>query len=436
MTDIINASLSQCKVPTQWKEANVIPIPKLTPPSIDKLRLVSLTCTLAKVAESRVCKWITDHIQPRIDNRQYGNQKGVSTTHCFIDIYRHIISGAEKGANISTRVLTDFSKAFDLIDHKIAVTKWSGMNTPPVLFQWVVDFLTNRKQRVIHKNVLSDWIGLSGGVPHGTITGPLTFLCMINDALSNRDHQVWKYVDDLTIWKDLVRVTTCSLQPRLDSLSSWSQENKLKLNPTKCQAMRVYLGNKEIPDDDLFIAYQQLAVVDKVKLLCVIIRDDLKWNGQVENMCTKDNQKFFMLRKLKEAGFSCQELVTIYKGYMRPVLEYAAPFWHPGRTQKQVDQVENIQKRVCRHILGWEYTSYPDSLAELELESLDDRRLHICREFAVKCSTSGKFSRWFPPSEYRSIMTLRKQRKFEFLKHKTNRFRDSPIPFMINLLNK
>ena len=132
--------------------------------------------------------------------------------------------------------------------------------------------------------------------------------------------------------------------------------------------MRVYFGNKEIPDDDLFITNQQLAVVDKVKLLGVIIRDDLKCDGQVENMCTKANQKFFMLPKLKEAGFSSQELVTIYKGYMRPVLEYAAPLWHPGLTQKQVDQVENIQKRVCKHILGREYTSYPDSLAELELE--------------------------------------------------------------------
>ena len=202
------------------------------------------------------------------------------------------------------------------------------------------------------KTNLSDWIGLSGGVPQGTITGPLTFLCMINDALSNRDHQVWKYVDDLTTGENRVCGTTCSSQPSLDSLSSYSQENKLKLNPTKCQAMRVYFGNKEIPDEDLFITNQQLAVVDKVKLLGVIIRDDLKWDGQVENMCTKANQKFFMLRKLKEAGFSFQELVTIYKGYMRPVLEYAAHLWHPGLTQIQMDQVENIQKCVCRHILG------------------------------------------------------------------------------------
>ena len=80
-------------------------------------------------------------------------------------------------------------------------------------------------------------------------------------------------MDDLTIGTSRVRGTTCNLQPSLDSLSSWSQENKLKLNPTKCQA---------IPDDNLFIANQQPAVVDTVKLLGVIIRDhgpEMGWSS-------------------------------------------------------------------------------------------------------------------------------------------------------------
>ena len=47
---------------------------------------------------------------------------------------------------------------------------------------------------------------------YGTITGPLTFLCIINDALSNRDYQVWKYVDEFTIGKNRVRGTTCSFK--------------------------------------------------------------------------------------------------------------------------------------------------------------------------------------------------------------------------------
>ena len=223
-------------VPTQWKEANVISIPKQIPPLIDKLRPVSLTCTLAKVAESRVYKWITDQIQPRIDNKLYGNQVIVSTTHCLIDIYHHIIWGAEKEGNISTLVLTDFSKAFDLIDNKIALTKLLGMNAPLVLVQWVLDFFTDRKQRVKYQNVLSDWIKLSGGVPQGTITGPLTFLCMINDALSNRDHQVGKYVDDLTIGENgcVVQPVVCSpvwiASVHSPKRTNWTQSNQMSGN--------------------------------------------------------------------------------------------------------------------------------------------------------------------------------------------------------------
>ena len=180
VTDIVNASLSQGKVPSQWKDANVIPIPKKTPPSIDKLRPISLTPCLTKVAEGRVCKWIMDEIHSGVDARQFGNQKGVSTTHCLIDVYHHLISGVEKAGSIGTLVLTDFSKAFDLIDHKIVIVKLLDLGVPPLIAQWVVDFLTNRRQRVKYKDTYSEWVPLSGGVPQGTILGPIAFLGMIN----------------------------------------------------------------------------------------------------------------------------------------------------------------------------------------------------------------------------------------------------------------
>ena len=200
--------------------------------------------------------------------------------------------------------------------------------------------------------------------------------------------------------------------------------------------MRVYFVNKEIPDMTCLLLINNIVVVNKVKLLVVIIRDALKWDGQVENMCIKANQKFFMLRILKEAGFSSQELVTIYKGYMRPVLEYAAPLWHPGLTQRQVDQVENIQKRVCRHILGWEYTSYPDS----KLRNLSLSHLNMLK--TVDCISAGSLPSnvpllgSFPLSGFHPLsipFQHDSQRKLEFLMHKPNRFRE-PIPFMVNLL--
>ena len=67
---------------------------------------------------------------PGVDARQFGNQKGVSTTHCLINVYHHLISGVEKAGSIGTLVLTDFSKAFDLIDHKIVIVKLLDLGVP------------------------------------------------------------------------------------------------------------------------------------------------------------------------------------------------------------------------------------------------------------------------------------------------------------------
>ena len=92
----------------------------------------------------------------------------------------------------------------------------------------------------------------------------------------------------------------------------------------------------------------------------------------------------FMLRKLKAAGLNSQELLIVYKGYIRPLLEYGAPLWHPGLTKQQVGQVENIQKRVCKYSLGRNYKSYTESLATLEMKTLHDRRVDISRDFLAR----------------------------------------------------
>ena len=199
--------------------------------------------------------------------------------------------------------------------------------------------------------------------------------------------------------------------------------------------MQVYFGRKPIPDVDVRISDQKLAIVDKVKLLGVIIEQNLKWEGQVDSMYSKANRKLFMLRKLKDAGLDAEELLTVYKGYIRPVLEYAAPVWNAGLTQKQVNHLEKIQKRVCHYILSKDYTTYHDALSILQLDSLQSRRNKLCHQFAEKASASVRFSRWFPASVNNSSMQLRQRARFGMFHCNTNRFQNSPLPYLTKLLN-
>ena len=55
------------------------------------------------ITESFVCKWVMDSIGSRLESEQFGNWKGVFTTHCIIDVYHHLISGVNKHDNVSTR---------------------------------------------------------------------------------------------------------------------------------------------------------------------------------------------------------------------------------------------------------------------------------------------------------------------------------------------
>ncbi|XP_035670186.1 uncharacterized protein LOC118411807 [Branchiostoma floridae] len=122
LCDIINTSLCQGVVPEAWRDADVIPVPKEMPPSLSKLRPISLTSVFAKVCEGIVTDWCLKDILPSVDPRQYGSLRGRSTTH-YLTLLTHILlETADKRSHVSTLVLTDFTRAFDSIT-KLPSTK-------------------------------------------------------------------------------------------------------------------------------------------------------------------------------------------------------------------------------------------------------------------------------------------------------------------------
>ena len=63
-----------------------MPILKANPPKCDKLGPVSLSDCFAKVAETFITGWILQDISDKIDLQQYGNVKGVSTSHYLVSL--------------------------------------------------------------------------------------------------------------------------------------------------------------------------------------------------------------------------------------------------------------------------------------------------------------------------------------------------------------
>ncbi|XP_035687426.1 uncharacterized protein LOC118423375 [Branchiostoma floridae] len=201
MTDIFNTSLAEGSVPSIWKKANVVPVPKENPPRLDKLRPISLTSIFAKICEGFVTRWCLQDILPNIDNRQFGSLRGKSTTHCLTSLVHSLACATDKPGHVSTLVLTDFTRAFDQGHHLTAMNKLLELGVRRSILPWVCNFLSLRQQRVTYKGTLSEWETLTCGVPQGTKLGPLVFLALINDAAPQDDTsaEAWKYVDDMSL---------------------------------------------------------------------------------------------------------------------------------------------------------------------------------------------------------------------------------------------
>ncbi len=435
ITDILNSSYTEGTVPHQWKKAIVIPVPKQYPAKIDKLRPVSLTDCFAKISEGFVTNWVLEDIQDKIDINQYGNVKGVSTSHYLVSLMHFLHMGANTPKNIGTVVLTDFSKAFDLIDHTLLIQKFIQIGVRESIIPWICSFVTERQQCVRYNQDLSDFKILKGGLPQGTKMGPLGFQVIINDAASDAKVSVWKYVDDLTLADNATCITKSNIQQDLDSFVNWSKNNNLTLNPSKCQGLQVCF-RKDAPPPCVSIDNVPLNFVNSAKILGVWIQDDLKWDKHVQEMLKKVNCRMYMLRTLKRFGFSPEELIVTYKGYVRPLTEYCDAVWDSSLTKGQITCIERVQKRACKIILGKEYTSYTDALNECGLDALSERRQKHCLKLAQSLPKCVQTSSLIPPTRFECHgRALRSSNSISRLPCRTERFRKSPIPHYIDLLN-
>ena len=399
----------------------------------NQLRPVSLTDHFAKVAESFIIDWLKEDIEMQIDDGQFGNRKGRSTTHYLVKLVDEILKHTDQAKSLSRIIITDFSKR---VDHNIAIPKLLNMGTRPAPLPWICDFLTDRIQCVRYRDISSDWGKLSGGVPQGTLDGPTIFLALANDAAIMKDSNkmALKYVDDLTLVENISVSQQSTIQCDLDSFDQWATENHMNLNPAKCIFMVITFVKEPPALPPLRLCGQDLQSTEVVKILGIKITNDLRWDVHISDVTRRASGRLFMLSMLKRHGLCVKDLVTVYVGFIHPLLEYAVPVRHPGLTEKQHYALERIQRRACRIMLGYTYSHYKEALITCNIPELKLRRDKICLDFAKKLYTSTEFRKWLPKLRSEATgRTLRNAQKMTTQNSRTNRYLQSPISFMTRL---
>ena len=321
----------------------------IVPKTFKDLRKISSTSDFSKLFEGFLKDWIMEDISPFIDIGQYGGQSGIGTEHlivCLVDrILQLLDSNPDRSAVIAACV--DWQAAFDRQDPTIAITKFLALGVRPSLIPVLVSYLTDRNMEVKFNDEVSSKHNLNGGGPQGTLIGQIEYLVNSNDNADIVDPENrYKYIDDLSVL-ELVMMTgllhqynyhdhvpsdiatdqlylhpsSFNTQNTLDSISAWTTQNLMKINEEKSNYI-IFSRCKESFATRLTLNNVKLDQLNVTKILGIWLSEDLSWARNTREVCVKGYARMSLITKLKYVGVHTEDLIDVYKLFIRSLLEY------------------------------------------------------------------------------------------------------------------
>ena len=363
VTTIVNVSLSSGLVPSNFKQAVVVPL--LKKPGLDcndfkNYRPVSNLPFISKILEKAVLKQLQKHL---VDNdllevKQSAYRKDHSTETAVLSVLDGLLAKADDRL-VSLLALLDLSAAFDTLDHSILLQRLeTTFGVRGTVLRWFASYVCERSSSVVVDGVLSSPAPLAYGVPQGSVLGPVLFTLYsqpLSDVISANDCDYHKYADDTELSQSAPLDDFSTVQTGVEScvveVLSWMNSNKLMLNTDKTELMPVGSSARLelVGGDSAMIGGSRVDFKSSVKYLGVKIDSTLSMNDQISSIC---RACFLELRKIASirpylTESACVRLVT---ALVTSRLDYCNSAL-AGLPAEQISRLQRVQNASARLVL-------------------------------------------------------------------------------------
>jgi hypothetical protein len=154
-----------------------------------------------------------------------------------------------------TGIFLDLTKAYDILNHKVLLSKLNSYGTRGVANLWYESYLSQWKQRVEINSMKQGTYVLTAreieyGVPQGLILGPILFSLYINDLpLNIMRSKIALFADDTNILVSEANMNNpkYKLNNVTNELQTWFALNSLVVNVKKTSAMSFRTAQNKKP---------------------------------------------------------------------------------------------------------------------------------------------------------------------------------------------
>ena len=467
LTNIINCGLLAGHWPQHYKREMITPTPKQMPAETrELLRPIANLFNFDKIMEKIVAEMVIADMKDKLDPSQYGNQKHISIQHYLIRLIHRVLTSVDRNAKGEVKAVlcmfVDWKQAYSRQCHTLGIKSFINNGVRPSLIPLLISYFENREMRVRWHGVVSAPRKLPGGGAMGATLGNWEFLSQTNDnadCVPQEDR--FKFVDDLSVL-EVINLLTIGLssfnfkqqiasdipthgqiipnenlksQKYLDQINNWTNEHKMVINAKKTKAMMFNFTHNHQFTTRLQLQGQNIEVVEEMKILGTIVKNNLSWDENCQNLIRKVNARMQLLRTILTFGASNEEMVHLWIIFCRSVLEQSCVLWHNSLTAENTDDLERTQKSFAKLVLKGKYTNYENALIKLNLLNLRERRSELCLKFANDGIKNKKMNDLFPTNQKEHIMQTRDCDKFEVMFSNTERLKHSSIPSMQTYLN-
>jgi len=352
---LFNVSVCLGYVPSAWKAARVIMLPKPNKPKdqVSSYRPISLTSCLGKLLERVISKHLVSFCE---ENMLFGkHQCAYRRSHSTLDPLVRLTQDAAVALRIHKILLSvflDVEGAFDKVPHPDLLYRLHSLKIPPLIINWVLSMLQNRDVYVNVDGADSLPFSPVAGVPQGGVLSPILFLLYVSSIPDPSAHKasLSQYADDVAAWSvdNKVHLAADRLQAYIHRLEAWMGTWGIKVNPGKSQLLLI--ASKRVPTQLPVIKLHgtRLEYSKKVKFLGVIFDARLTFAAHMSKVIMETQRRVLTLYKIRcLTQLAPRTIINLYKAYVLPVFTYAAPILL-SVAKTSMCRLDTVQRRAVR----------------------------------------------------------------------------------------